>query len=134
MTKIKVNFTSTIVQGKDQETFHKEAEGEYKVSGEKIRISYLEDKTIPVKILLKEDELIIRRGVDHQNYSLLRFVPGEKKSCRYIVAGRQMDLLSVTNLLVLSDEEDGSRKLQVEYDLFSGLYLIGNYTVTLIFT
>ncbi|MCB4716787.1 DUF1934 domain-containing protein, partial [Limosilactobacillus fermentum] len=45
-----------------------------------------------------------------------------------------MDMVSVTNLLEYVTQEDGSRKLRVEYDLFKGLYLIGNYTVMLIFT
>ena len=98
------------------------------------RISYDEDEAISVKMLRKEDELIIRRGADKNNYSFMKFVPGEKESCRYVVEGRQMDMVSVTNLLEYVTQEDGSRKLRVEYDLFNGLYLIGNYTVTLIFT
>ena len=94
----------------------------------------MENGEIPVKMLLKDNELIIRRGVDSNNYSLMRFVPGEKQACRYVAVGRQMNLTSVTNLLEYEDQKDGSRKLHVEYDLFSGLYLVGNYTVTLIFT
>ncbi len=134
MTKINVDLTSTITQDKETETFHKQAQGEFKENGGIIRISYLEDGTIPVKMLLKENELILRRGVDAKNYSLMRFVPGEKEACRYLMGGRQMDLSSVTNLLEYADQKDGSQKLRIEYDLFSGLYLIGNYTVTLIFT
>lgn len=134
MTKIHIDLTSTITQEKDSETFHKEADGNFQKNGEIIRVSYLEDGTIPVKMLLKDNELIIKRGVDRQNYSFMRFVIGEKEACRYLVSGRQMDLTSVTNLLEFNEENDGSQKLHVEYDLFSGLYLIGNYTVTLIFT
>ncbi|KRL90492.1 DUF1934 domain-containing protein [Lactobacillus kalixensis] len=134
MTKINIDLTSTITQGDDTETFHKNATGEIEISDQAIRISYLEDGEIPVKMLLKDKELILRRGVDHNNYSLLKFTPGEKKACRYVAAGRQMDLTSVTNLLEFVDQNDNSQKLQVEYDLFSGLYLVGNYTVTLIFT
>lgn len=94
----------------------------------------MEDGVIPVKMLLKENELLIKRGVDENNYSFMRFVPGEKEACRYVVEGRQMDLTSAANLLEFETQEDGSQKLRIEYDLFSGLYLIGNYTVTLIFT
>ena len=39
-------------------------------------------------------------------------------------------MTSVTNLLEYQSQDDGSRKLRVEYDLFNGLYLIGNYAVT----
>lgn len=134
MTKINIDLTSTITQEKDTEAFHKHAEGEFKEKDGIIRISYLEDGTIPVKMLLKDNELLLRRGVDENNYSFMRFVPGEKESCRYLVSGRQMDLISVTNILEFEDRKDGSQKLHIEYDLFSGLYLVGNYTVTLIFT
>lgn len=133
MTKINIDLTSTITQEQDSETFHKSAKGEMKQDGAITRISYLEDGTIPVKMLLKDNELLLRRGVDGRNYSFMRFVPGEKEACRYVVSGRQMDLISVTNLLEF-EENEARQKLHVEYDLFSGLYLIGNYTVTLIFT
>ncbi|RVU70088.1 MULTISPECIES: DUF1934 domain-containing protein [Lactobacillus] len=133
MTKRNIELTSTITQDKEQETFHKQMTGEVTENKGIMRVSYLEDGTIPVKMLLKENELILRRGTDEQNYSLMRFIPGEKAACRYVVTGRQMDLTSVTNLLKY-EEDDHGQKLQVEYDLFSGLYLVGNYTVTLIFT
>lgn len=129
-----IKFTSTIVQDAEEETFEKEMPGEIQVDDNNIRISYLEDEEIPVKMLFKDKKLIMRRGVDKYNYSLMRFTPGEKQACRYLVEGRQMDLTSVTNILSFSTEKDGKRKLHIEYDLFSGLYLIGNYTVTLIFT
>ncbi|MBN7276401.1 DUF1934 domain-containing protein [Lactobacillus acetotolerans] len=134
MSKVKVDLTSTITQKKETETFKKSADGELKTIGDITRLSYLEDGVIPVKMLLKENELLIKRGVDKNNYSFMRFVPGEKEACRYVVEGRQMDLTSAANLLEFETQEDGSQKLRIEYDLFSGLYLIGNYTVTLIFT
>ena len=134
MSKVKVNLTSTITQKKETETFKKSADGELKTIGDITRLSYLEDGVIPVKMLLKENELLIKRGVDENNYSFMRFVPGEKEACRYVVEGRQMDLTSAANLLEFETQENGSQKLRIEYDLFSGLYLIGNYTVTLIFT
>ena len=134
MANTQITLTSTIIQEDEQESFDKEMPGEIIEENGIIRISYLEDEEIPVKMLLKNNELLIRRGVDKLNYSFMRLVPGEKEDCRYLVQGRQMDLISVTNLLNFSTENDGKRKLHVEYDLFSGLYLIGNYTVTLIFT
>ncbi|MDF7639514.1 DUF1934 domain-containing protein [Lactobacillus sp. ESL0791] len=134
MSKIKIDFTSIIKQEEETETFNKQAAGEMVVTNGVRRISYLEDGTIPVKMLLKDNELIIRRGVNQNNYSLLKFVPGEKEACRYLMEGRQMDLVSSTNLLEFLAKQDGSQELRIEYDLFSGLYLIGNYAVTLIFT
>ena len=112
VTDITINLTSKITQDNDTETF---------------------TRTAPGKMTEDGDKLLIRRGVDHNNYSFMKFVPGEKESCRYVVEGRQMDMVSVTNLLEYTEDE-GSHKLRVEYDLFNGLYLIGNYAVTLIFT
>lgn len=134
MTAITINLTSKITQENESETFTKQIPGKMTEENGIMRISYDEEEAISVKMLLKEDELIIRRGTDKNNYSFMKFVPGEKESCRYVVEGRQMDMVSVTNLLEYVTQEDGSCKLRVEYDLFNGLYLIGNYTVTLIFT
>jgi uncharacterized beta-barrel protein YwiB (DUF1934 family) len=134
MTKVKINFTSTIVQEKERETFEKIGVGDLQKNGEVTRISYLEDNTVPVKVLIKQHDVIIKRGNDQDNYSLLHFVLGEEKACRYVAQGYQMDLKSITNLLKFFSKNDGSQELRIEYDLFSGLYLIGNYTVTLIFT
>lgn len=133
MTAITIDLTSRITQDDETETFSRHAQGQLTEEGDVTRISYAEEGDIPVKMLLKENELLIRRGVDSNNYSMMKFVPGEKESCRYVVEGRQMDMVSVTNLLEYTEDE-GSHKLRVEYDLFNGLYLIGNYAVTLIFT
>ena len=134
MTKVKIDFTSKIIQGKDSETFKKKADGELIESGGNTRVSYLEDDKIPVKILIKEDNVIIRRGTDRNNYSQLHFVVGERKDCRYVAQGYQMDLQSTTEFIKFFPKNDGSRELQIEYNLYSGLYLVGNYAVTLIFT
>lgn len=134
MTRVKINFTSKIVQEKESETFKKSGIGDIQKQGEITRISYLEDDVVPVKILIKQDDVIIKRGNDRDNYSQLHFVLGKEKECRYVAQGYQMDLKSTTNLLKFFSKKDGSRELRIEYDLFSGLYLVGNYTVTLIFT
>lgn len=94
----------------------------------------MEDNQIPVKILIRENNVIIRRGTDKNNYSQLHFIVGERMNCRYIAQGYQMDLQSTTKFIKFFPKNDGSRELQIEYDLYSGLYLIGNYTITLIFT
>ena len=134
MTKVKIDFTSKIIQGKDSETFKKTADGELVESAGNTRISYLEDGKIPVKILIKEGNVIIRRGTDRNNYSQLHFVVGERKDCRYVAQGYQMDLQSTTEFIKFFPKNNGSSELQIEYNLYSGLYLVGNYTVTLIFT
>lgn len=134
LTAITIDLTSKITQDDETETFTRHAQGQLTEEGDVTRISYAEEGNIPVKMLLKENELLIRRGVDSNNYSLMKFIPGEKGNCRYVVEGRRMDMTSVTNFLEYQSQDDGSRKLRVEYDLFNGLYLIGNYAVTLIFT
>ena len=134
MTKVKIDFTSKIIQGKDSETFKKKADGELIESAGNTRVFYLEDGKIPVKILIKEGNVIIRRGTDRNNYSQLHFVVGERKDCRYVAQGYQMDLQSMTEFIKFFPKNNGSSELQIEYNLYSGLYLVGNYAVTLIFT
>ena len=134
MTKVKIDFTSKIIQGKDSETFKKKADGELIESAGNTRVSYLEDGKVPVKILIREGNVIIRRGTDRNNYSQLHFVVGERKDCRYVAQGYQMDLQSTTEFIKFFPKNNGSSELQIEYNLYSGLYLVGNYAVTLIFT
>lgn len=133
MTKIKIDLRTRITQENETEDFHKVASGELKREKDTLRLSYLEDDKIPVKMLLKGNQLIIKRDADEHTHSLMHFELGEKGKCRYVVSGKQMDLTSVTNVLKF-EENDTQSQVQVEYDLYSGLYLIGNYAVTLIFT
>ncbi|WP_242368745.1 DUF1934 domain-containing protein [Lactobacillus intestinalis] len=132
MEKVEIHLTSKITQEDETATFEKTMLGEFSEKDGIMRLSYLEDGQIPIKIMIKNNEMIMRRGVDSRNHSLMRFTPGEKEDCHYLVEGRQMDLTSVTNLLKVTKNGD-EHKVSVEYDLFSGLYLIGNYAVTLIF-
>ncbi len=132
MEKVEIHLTSKITQEDETATFKKTMPGEFNEKDGIMRLSYLEDGQIPIKIMIKNNEMIMRRGVDSRNHSLMRFTPGEKEDCHYLVEGRQMDLTSVTNLLKVTKNGD-EHKVSVEYDLFSGLYLIGNYAVTLIF-
>lgn len=132
MKKVEIHLTSKITQEDETATFEKTMPGEFSEKDGIMRLSYLEDGQIPIKIMIKNNEMIMRRGVDIRNHSLMRFTPGEKEDCHYLVEGRQMDLTSVTNLLKVT-KNGNEHKVSVEYDLFSGLYLIGNYAVTLIF-
>ncbi len=134
MTKVKIAFTSTIKQEQESETFQQNCFGDLVESGDVTRVSYLEDNQVAVKMLIKEDDVIIRREVSAQEYSQLHFTVGKQRDCRYVAQGNQMDLKSTTKLIKFFPKIDGTRELQIEYDLFSGLYLVGNYTVTLIFT
>lgn len=131
MSKVHINLTSTITQEEQTEVVRQEADGEMRLDGEIKRISY-ESDSIPVKMMLREQDLFIHRGVDRANFSLMHFVLGEKGNCKYVVEGRQMDLISETKHLEFKEFDD-HQQLQVEYDLFSGVNLIGSYSVTLIF-
>lgn len=131
MSKIKIDLTSKITQGEQTETIRQQAEGELREDGAVKRIFY-ESEKVPVKMLVKEQELLIRRGADHSNFSQMHFILGEKGQCKYVVEGRQLDLLSETKRLELKENAAG-QQLEVEYDLFSGVDLIGSYAVSLIF-
>lgn len=131
MSKIKIDLTSKITQSEQTETIRQQAEGELREDGAVKRIFYEAEK-VPVKMLVKEKELLIRRGTDHSNFSQMHFILGEKGQCKYVVEGRQLDLLSETKRLELKENAAG-QQLEVEYDLFSGVDLIGSYAVSLIF-
>lgn len=135
MKEVDLKFKSTITQEQDSESFQKIAKAQVEELKDGWRLKYLEDNQIPVKILLKKKKqtLIINRGVVPSNYSLIKLELGEKRGCKYVVNNRQMDLISETKFLKVT-KYGGRTKVQVEYDLFSGLYLIGNYAVTLIFS
>ena len=133
--EVDLKFKSTITQEQDSESFQKSAKAQVEELEDGWRLKYLEDDQIPVKILLKKQKqtLIINRGVVPSDYSLIKLELGEKRGCKYVVNNRQMDLISETKFLKVT-KYGGRVKVQVEYDLFSGLYLIGNYAVTLIFS
>ncbi len=135
MKEVDLKFKSTITQEQDAESFQKTAKAQVEELEDGWRLKYLEDNQIPVKILLKKQKqtLIINRGVVPSDYSLIKLELGEKRGCKYVVNNRQMDLISETKFLKVT-KYGGRTKVQVEYDLFSGLYLIGNYAVTLIFS
>lgn len=122
-----------MTQAGETATTHVQGTGYWEQSGSELRIAYLEAGETPVKLLLTAEKLIIRRGVDHQNFSLLRLNLHSQEACQYRVQGREMALTSQTHQLAF-EVKAGKQQLQVEYDLFSGLYLIGNYAITLIFT
>ena len=129
--KVKINLTSKITQADQTETIRQEADGELREDGAIKRIFY-ETENVPVKMLVKEQELLIRRGSDRANFSQMHFILGEKGQCKYVVQGRPMDLVSETKRLEFKEIAAG-QQLEVEYDLFSGVDLIGSYAVSLIF-
>lgn len=137
MENIKVELTSTITQEDRTETFKKTGSGTIEKVGDSYRVQYDEKNKsgdVPVKLMIKPKELIMQRGsVQKNDYTMMKFEPGEKKNCRIIAASKIMDITSLTNKLEFSGELDNNMKLIVEYELFSGLYLVGNYAIKINF-
>lgn len=138
MTNIKVKLTSTITQEDQTETFSKVGIGTIeKVGNDSWRVKYDEENkggSVPVMLMIKPRELIMQRGkIEDNNYNMMKFEPGEKKNCRIIASSRVMDLTSITQKLDFSGENNKNMQLKVEYELFSGLYLIGNYAIKIDF-
>lgn len=138
MTNIKVKLTSTITQEDQTETFTKVGIGTIeKVGEDSWRVKYDEENkggSVPVMLMIKPRELIMQRGkIEDNNYNMMKFEPGEKKNCRIIASSRVMDLTSITQKLDFSGEINENMQLKVEYELFSGLYLIGNYAIKIDF-
>ena len=114
--EVEIKITSEIHQEDDSAVFEREGLGSLERIGNNCR-------------LIKPNELVMQRGDIKGDHTLMKFEPGEKQKCKVMAAGKQMDLVSLTNKLDFSKISPGKMQLKVEYDLFSGLYLVGNYAI-----
>lgn len=137
--KITIKLTSKITQEDQTEIFTRTGFGtiEKLADDRGWRVNYEEENktgNVPVKLLIKPKELVMQRGkIEANDYTMMKFEPGEKKNCRIIASAKIMDLTSLTKKLTFSGENGENMKLNVEYELFSGLYLIGNYAIEIDF-
>ncbi|MDE7050353.1 MAG: DUF1934 domain-containing protein [Lactobacillus sp.] len=130
--EVEIKITSEIHQEDDSAIFERDGLGTIEKIAGGWRIKYNEknkEGDVEVKLLVKQNELIMQRGDIKGDHTLMKFEPGEKKKCKIMAAGKQMNLVSLTNKLDFSKISPGKMQLKVEYDLFSGLYLVGNYAI-----
>lgn len=128
MARVLVDFYSKIEQAGETSSFHKQATGHVEQSGLITRICYDEDGLIPVKMLLKADQLTILRGQQPHDYSLLRLQAGQVLPCSYTASGHTMDLVSQTENLAYTTDQ-----LTASYSLLNGSVLVGRYELKLLF-
>lgn len=130
--KVEIKITSKIHQEDESAVFERDGLGSIEKVGEDWRIKYSEknkEGDVEVKLLIKPNELVMQRGDAKGDHTLMKFEPGEKRKCKIVASGKQMNLESLTNKLNFSEISPGKMQLKVEYDLFSGLYLVGNYAI-----
>lgn len=130
--KVEIKIISEIHQEDESAVFERDGLGSIERIGDDWRIKYDEknkEGDVEVKLLVKPHELVMQRGDIKGDHTLMKFEPGEKRKCKVIAAGKQMNLESLTNKLDFSEISPGKMQLKVEYDLFSGLYLVGNYAI-----
>ncbi|WP_347283944.1 DUF1934 domain-containing protein [Lactobacillus taiwanensis] len=130
--EVEIKITSEIYQEDESAVFERDGLGSIERIGDDWRIKYDEknkEGDVEVKLLVKPHELVMQRGDIKGDHTLMKFEPGEKRKCKVIAAGKQMNLESLTNKLDFSEISPGKMQLKVEYDLFSGLYLVGNYAI-----
>lgn len=130
--EVEIKITSEIHQEDDSAVFERDGLGTIEKLDDGWRIKYNEknkEGDVEVKLLVKPNELVMQRGDIKGDHTLMKFEPGEKKKCKIMATGKQMNLVSLTNKLDFSKISPGKMQLKVEYDLFSGLYLIGNYAL-----
>lgn len=130
--EVEIKSTSEIHQEDESAVFERDGLGSIERIGDDWRIKYDEknkEGDVEVKLLVKPHELVMQRGDIKGDHTLMKFEPGEKRKCKVIAAGKQMNLESLTNKLDFSEISPGKMQLKVEYDLFSGLYLVGNYAI-----
>lgn len=128
LARVLVDFYSKIEQAGETTSYHKQATGRVEQSGLITRIRYDEDGLIPVKMLLKADQLTILRGQQPRDYSLLRLQAGQSLPCSYTASGHKMDLVSQTERLVFAED-----RLTASYSLLNGAVLVGRYELKLLF-
>ena len=130
--KVEIKITSEIHQEDDAAVFERDGLGTIERIGDDWRIKYDEknkEGDVEVKLLIKPNELVMQRGDAKGDHTLMKFETGEKRKCKVVASGKQMNLESLTNKLNFSEISPGKMQLKVEYDLFSGLYLVGNYAI-----
>lgn len=130
--KVEIKITSEIHQEDESAVFERDGIGSIEKVGNDWRIKYSEknkEGDVEIKLLVKPNELVMQRGDAKGDHTLMKFEPGEKRKCKVVAAGKQMNLESLTNKLSFSEISPGKMQLKVEYDLFSGLYLVGNYAI-----
>ena len=130
--KVEIKITSEIHQEDDAAVFVSFCLGTIERIGDDWRIKYDEknkEGDVEAKVLIKPNELVMQRGDAKGDHTLMKFEPGEKRKCKVVASGKQMNLESLTNKLNFSEISPGKMQLKVEYDLFSGLYLVGNYAI-----
>lgn len=130
--KVEIKITSKIHQEDESAVFERDGLGSIEKVGEDWRIKYREknkEGDVEVKLLIKPNELVMQRGDAKGDHTLMKFELGEKRKCKVVASGKQMNLESLTNKLNFSEISPGKMQLKVEYDLFSGLYLVGNYAI-----
>jgi hypothetical protein len=128
LARVLVDFYSKIEQAGETTSFHKQAAGRVEQSGLITRIRYDEDGLIPVKMMLKADQLTILRGQQPHDYSLLRLQAGQSLPCSYTASGHTMDLVSQTESLAYD-----AGQLTASYSLLNGSVLVGRYELKLLF-
>ncbi len=133
MPKVQVALTSVIQQEGDVQTLQQAYEGELTVTPQAVKVVYQEAPDCQVKLWVMPKQItLMRQSRDQETF--LRLALGEKKPCHYLVQGHRLEMTSTTQRLTSTQVHAKSRQVKVEYELFSGLYLVGNYRVTLLFT
>lgn len=133
MATKKILFTSKITQNNETETTDENVVGEVEDNLHIVRIHYDEKSGVPVKMLVQKNEVRVFRGDQNKDYSVMHFILKQDGKCKYVVQGRVMEFISKTTNLEIKRENKQIKRLDVEYQLFNGLYLIGYYAIKLIF-
>lgn len=134
MKIVKINLKTKITQEDETEEFSFSQNGEIVEGPRGLMIKYRENNQIPVRLVVKNKIVELHRTVDQNNLSVMRFNLLQKTAAEYISAGRKLDLEVQTNKIEINElPNKNGKEIIVEYDLYTGLYLVGNYHFKLIF-
>lgn len=133
MQNVIVKLETKMIQDGQSDTFSFVENGTLAKGPKGLMLRYRESGQIPVKLVLKEQQVELTRGLAPDNYSKMRFVENERTRSEYVAGGQQMDIDVLTKKISFTEIDANSTQIIVEYDLYSGLYLVGNYIFKLIF-
>lgn len=123
--KVRLQSCQLDAEGQEQRT-ENQYDGTWYRQGPSDYLVYQEDG---VQTTLKWDPRewrLFRRGTDLQGWQVFRL--GESLESDITLQGSYLPLMTYTKRLTSSQTDDG-QELQMEYSLFSGPELIGNFTL-----
>lgn len=133
MTQVRIKLETKIVQEHGQENFLFEEDASLTAENNVQVLNYFENEQIPVELRFTDKRVELVRGVRPDNYSQMVFEDGNREKATYVVDQNLMDFEVQTNALTINLIDETTGEIFIDYDLYTGVSLVGNYIFKLQF-